>query len=193
MVPLVLVYCTVLRTLKPCDWPLPSIPFHFFCACVCVHSSDSEPRRSRSLFESRRHPQNQHDVYTDVFATKSSKQASKQEGPLHDKSTSLASQMEMRFALLLFISSPFKLLISLLIYSFSFDVVTQEVARSNPPRFQNSLSVQEFYSTLAQLLHTKPFPVVRQGIATKKHAALATPSNKGIRRVFKALLCIMYI
>ena len=42
MVPLV--YCTVLRTLKPCDWPLPSIPFHFFCACVCVHSSDSEPR-----------------------------------------------------------------------------------------------------------------------------------------------------
>ena len=121
------------------------------------------------------------------------KAASKQEGPLHDKSTSLASQMEMRFALLLFISSPFKLLISLLIYSFSFDVVTQEVARSNPPRFQNSLSVQEFYSTLAQLLHTKPFPVVRQGIATKKHAALATPSNKGIRRVFKALLCIMYI
>ena len=120
MVPLVLVYCTVLRTLKPCDWPLPSIPFHFFCACVCVHSSDSEPRRSRSLFESRRHPQNQHDVYTDVFATKSSKQASKQEGPLHDKSTSLASQMEMRFALLLFISSPFKLLISLLIYSFFF-------------------------------------------------------------------------
>ena len=191
MVPLV--YCTVLRTLKPCDWPLPSIPFHFFCACVCVHSSDSEPRTLAPCLNLDATPRiSMTSTLTFLPPKAASKQASKRAlfmtSPHH-------SPVRWKCDLLFYSSYPVPLncLFLFLYIVFSFDVVTQEVARSNPPRFQNSLSVQELYSTLAQLLHTKPFPVVRQGIATKKHAALATPSNKGIRRVFKALLCIMYI
>ena len=137
MVPLVLVYCTVLRTLKPCDWPLPSIPFHFFCACVCVHSSDSEPRTLAPCLNLDATPRiSMTSTLTFLPPKAASKRALFMTSPHH-------SPVRWKCDLLFYSSYPVPLncLFLFLYIVFSFDVVTQEVARSNPPRFQNSLSV----------------------------------------------------